>query len=83
MTELDSWLKQATRHLSKESVAQVRTEIREHYESAREAAMSGGATYRSGDFTHDPERFQHFGKSPYTFFQSVRAINSSRISCNR
>ena len=44
MTRLDTWLKQATRHLSKGSVAQVRTEIQEHYESARETAMSGGAT---------------------------------------
>jgi len=43
MTGLDSWLKQATRRLSKDSVVQVRTEIQEHYESAREAAMSGGA----------------------------------------
>jgi len=44
MTGLDSWLKQATRHLSKDSAVQVRTEIEEHYESAREAAISGGAT---------------------------------------
>ena len=44
MTGLDSWLNQATRRLSKDSAAQVRREIQEHYESAREAAMSGGAT---------------------------------------
>src|SRR5580658_3583613 len=44
MTGLDSWLKQATRHLSKDSAAQVQTEIRDHYESARDAAMIGGAT---------------------------------------
>jgi hypothetical protein len=43
-TELETWLKQATRHLSRDSAAQVRTEIQEHYESAREAAMSGGST---------------------------------------
>jgi hypothetical protein len=43
-TELETWLKQATRHLSRASAAQVRTEIQEHYESAREAAMSGGST---------------------------------------
>ena len=49
MTGLDSWLKQATRHLSKDSVAQVRTEIQEHYESEREAAMSGGATADEAD----------------------------------
>jgi hypothetical protein len=42
MTELDGWLKQATRHLSKDSAAQVRTEIEQHYESAREAALSSG-----------------------------------------
>jgi hypothetical protein len=40
---LELWLKQATRHLSGDSAVQVRTEIREHYESAREAAISGGA----------------------------------------
>lgn len=44
MTALHQWLAQATRHLSKDSAAQVRTEIQEHYESAREAAMSRGAT---------------------------------------
>jgi hypothetical protein len=44
MTDLETWLKQATRHLSKDSVARVRTEIQEHYESAREAALSNGAT---------------------------------------
>jgi hypothetical protein len=44
MTALDIWLKQATQHLSKDSVAQVRTEIREHYDSARDAAIQGGAT---------------------------------------
>ena len=49
MTGLDSWLKQATRHLSKDSVAQVRTEIQEHYESAREAAIRGGATADEAD----------------------------------
>jgi hypothetical protein len=43
-TELETWLKQATRHLSRDSAAQVRSEIQEHYESAREAAMSGGPT---------------------------------------
>jgi hypothetical protein len=51
MTRLDSWLKQATRYLSKDSVAQVRTEIQEHYESAREAAMArpGGVTPEEAD----------------------------------
>src|SRR5262245_8350522 len=49
MTALDSWLTQATRHLSKDSAAQVRTEIHEHYESAREAAVSGGATADEAD----------------------------------
>jgi hypothetical protein len=39
-TELEIWLKQATRQLSKDSAARVRTEILEHYD----AAMSGGAT---------------------------------------
>jgi hypothetical protein len=49
MAALDGWLKQATRHLSNDSVSQVRTEIQEHYESSREAAMSGGATADEAD----------------------------------
>lgn len=43
MTELDGWLKQAVRCLSKDSAEQVRNEIRDHYESEREAAMARGA----------------------------------------
>ena len=42
--DLDRWLEQATRRLSKGSAAQVRTEIQEHYQSAREDAISGGAS---------------------------------------
>jgi hypothetical protein len=49
MTRLDAWLKQAIRHLSHDSAAQVRTEIHEHYESAREAAMRAGATSDEAD----------------------------------
>lgn len=49
MTGLENWLKQATRHLSKDSAAQVQTEIRDHYESARDAAMTGGATADEGE----------------------------------
>jgi hypothetical protein len=48
-TRLDSWLKQATRRLSRASTAQVRAEIQEHYESAREAALSAGATTDDAD----------------------------------
>ena len=44
MTALDTWLKQTTRHLSRDSAAQVRAEIQEHYEAGRDAAISGGAT---------------------------------------
>lgn len=44
MSGLDSWLEQATRRLAKCSAAQVRSEIGEHYEAAREAALNGGAT---------------------------------------
>jgi len=51
MSALNGWLEQATRHLSKDSAAQVRTEIQEHYELEREAAMSRGAT------AEDAERF--------------------------
>lgn len=49
MTALDGWLEQATRHLSKDSATQVRTEIQEHYGSEREAAMSRGATAEEAD----------------------------------
>jgi hypothetical protein len=49
MTGLEIWLQKATRHLSKESAAQVRTEIQEHYESAREAALAAGATADEAD----------------------------------
>jgi hypothetical protein len=42
MTSLDSWLQRATRHLSKDSAARVRSEIQDHYESEREAASSRG-----------------------------------------
>ena len=51
MTGLEIWLKQATRHLSRDSAAQVRTEIQEHYESARDDAISRGAN------VDDAERF--------------------------
>ncbi len=46
---LEAWLRRATCHLSAASCTQVRTEIQEHYESAREAAMSGGATAEQAD----------------------------------
>src|SRR5664279_2684487 len=41
--ELDTWLGQATRHLSRDAAAQVRNEIREHYDAARENATEHGA----------------------------------------
>lgn len=50
-TGLEAWLKQATRHLSKNSAAQVRSEIQEHYESARAAAISGGATTNEAELS--------------------------------
>src|ERR1700730_16807436 len=49
MTRLESWLKQATRYLAQDSAAQVRAEIQEHYDSAREAAISAGATADQAD----------------------------------
>lgn len=48
-TALDQWLDQATRCLAKDSAARVRTEIREHYESARTAALCSGATAEEAD----------------------------------
>jgi hypothetical protein len=41
---LEAWLKEATRCLARDSAAQVRSEIQEHYEAAREAAVSDGST---------------------------------------
>jgi hypothetical protein len=41
---LNDWLQQATRGLAKDSAAQVRIEIREHYESAVMIAINHGAT---------------------------------------
>ncbi len=49
MTELDNWLRLATRQLAKSAAAQVRTEIQEHYESARDAAVADGATTEEAD----------------------------------
>ena len=49
MGSLDSWLRQATRYLARDSVAQVRTEIQEHYELARDAAIADGATAGEAD----------------------------------
>lgn len=42
MTTLEVWLNQAVRGLSKDSAETVRREIQEHYDSAREAALSSG-----------------------------------------
>lgn len=48
-TALDQWLDRATRCLSKDSAERVRTEIREHYESARTVALSSGAAADEAD----------------------------------
>ena len=42
MTTLDGWLMQAVRGLSRDSAETVRREIKEHFEAAREAAISNG-----------------------------------------
>jgi hypothetical protein len=49
MSGLDRWLDQATQHLSRDSATQVKTEIQEHYESAREAAENSGAAAEEAD----------------------------------
>lgn len=49
MTGIDLWLQQASRRLSRESAAQVESEIRAHYESAREASLSSGASPEQAD----------------------------------
>ena len=49
MTPIDAWLKKATRHLSKDSASRVRTEIQDHYESEREAAVNRGLGAEEAD----------------------------------
>jgi hypothetical protein len=49
MTRLETWLEQATRKLSRDSAARVRTEIQEHYDSAREEAANRGAGVDEAD----------------------------------
>jgi hypothetical protein len=49
MTALETWLQDATRCLSKDSAARVRSEIQEHYESALEAAAGNGASAKEAD----------------------------------
>jgi hypothetical protein len=46
---LEAWLMRATCRLSATSAAQVRSEIQEHYESARDEAIGGGATVEEAD----------------------------------
>ena len=50
-TILEAWLKRATWRLSSKSSAQVRSEIEDHYEAAREEAFSNGATPEEADRT--------------------------------
>jgi|HubBroStandDraft_5_1064220.scaffolds.fasta_scaffold148020_1 hypothetical protein len=51
MTALDTWLARATRQLSADSAAQVRAEIAQHYECAREDALASGAAPDDADRT--------------------------------
>ena len=48
-TPLDVWIGRATHDLSLTSAAQVRAEIQEHFESAREAAIGAGASPNDAD----------------------------------
>ena len=49
MTALDNWLARATRQLSADSTAQVRAEIAQHYDSAREDALASGTSAEEAD----------------------------------
>jgi hypothetical protein len=49
MATLDSWLNQAVRRLSKDSTEIVRREIQEHYDAARDAALSCGIDPQQAD----------------------------------
>jgi|SRR5271167_3767478 len=47
--ELETWLTQATRHLSRDAATQVRSEIQEHYDAAWENAIDSGASSDEAD----------------------------------
>ncbi len=49
MTRLDIWIKQATRGLSTQAIAQVEVEIQQHHELAREGALQNGASADGAD----------------------------------
>lgn len=49
MTNLDNWLNQAVRRLSKDSAEVVRREIYEHYDAAQEAALNSGIDPQNAD----------------------------------
>jgi hypothetical protein len=49
MSRLEYWLNEATRGLSKDSTAQVRSEIQEHYNAARETSLISGASLDEAD----------------------------------
>ena len=49
MSGIDLWLNRATSRLSADSAAQVASEIRAHYDSARESALAAGATASDAD----------------------------------
>jgi hypothetical protein len=48
-TALEQWIRQATRKLSKESRARVRSEMQDHFESGRETALAQGASQEAAD----------------------------------
>jgi hypothetical protein len=49
MTQLEAWVNDATRCLSRDSASRVRSEIQDHYRSAREAALTGGVIPEEAD----------------------------------
>jgi len=49
ITAFETWLTQATRHLSRDAATQVRSEIREHYDAAKESAMVHGSSSEEAD----------------------------------
>lgn len=91
-SSLDAWLTQATRHLSKNSAAQVRAEIHEHYESAREAAQASGATAKESDVSAvaalgDPKTANRQYRNVLLTSQEARLLHQSqcesRTVCSR
>jgi hypothetical protein len=92
VTPLELWLQRASRCLAESSVAQVRREIQEHYESAREAAIEDGiapeqAAAAALASLGDPARANRAYRKVLLTATEVRVLNNAawerRVVCSR